>query len=74
MLFPKTFTDVKFTADGSAFKTVITLCTKNWSNASCASRLKQFVIMAPAVVVLSANKSPKLTFTKPKTILSRAAR
>ena len=55
MLFLKTFTDVKFTADGSAFKTVITMCTKNWSNASCASRLQQFVLMAPTVVVLSAN-------------------
>ena len=43
----KTFTDVKFTVDDSAFQTVITLCTKNLSNASCASRLKQFILMAP---------------------------
>jgi len=48
MLFVKTFTDVKFTVDDSAFQTVITLCTKNLSNASCASRLKQFILMAPS--------------------------
>jgi len=43
----KTFKDVKFTVDGSAFQTFITL--KLLSNASCASRLKQFILMAPSV-------------------------
>jgi len=48
MLFLKTFTDVKFTVDDSTFQTVITQCTKNLSNASYASRLKQFILMAPS--------------------------
>jgi len=50
MLFPKTFKDVKFTTDCSAFLTFITLSTKNFlSNAGCASRLKQFILMASTV-------------------------
>ena len=61
----KTFKDVKFTVDCTAFQAFITANEKLLSNASCASRLKQFLL----VLVLGAKKSPKLTFTKPKTIL-----
>jgi len=45
---------------------------KTFVYASCASRFKQFKLMTPRLpgvsgTVLSAKKSPKLTFTKPKT-------
>jgi len=49
MLFLKTFKDIKFTVDGSVFQTFINLSTKNLANASCASRLKQFILMAPSL-------------------------
>ena len=41
------------------------------STTSCAPRLKQFILIWPLVlvIVLTAKKSQKLTFTKPKTIL-----
>ena len=49
MLFLK-HKDVKFTVDGSVLQTCIILSTKNFlSNASCASRHKQFILMAPSV-------------------------
>ena len=52
MLFLKTFKDAKFVVDGNAFQTFITLSTKNFlSNASCASRFKQFILMTPSVSV-----------------------
>ena len=44
MLVLKTFEDAKFVVDGNALQTFITLSTKNFlSNASCASRFKQFL-------------------------------
>jgi len=39
MLFLKTFKDVKFTVDGSAFQTFITVNEKLLSDASCASSM-----------------------------------
>jgi len=52
MLFLKTFKDAKFIADGNAFQTLITLINeKLLSNASCASRFKQFILMNPSVSV-----------------------
>ena len=52
MLFLKTFKEAKFTVDGSVFQTFITLQCINeklLSNASCTSRLKQFILMALSV-------------------------
>jgi len=46
---PKTFEDVKFTVDGMHSKHLLLCLQKLLSNASCASKLKQFILMAPSV-------------------------
>jgi len=47
MLFLKTFKDAKFVVDGNAFQThfYYFINEKLLSNASCASRFKQFILM-----------------------------
>jgi len=70
---PKTFKDVKFTVDGCVFQTFITLSTKNFCLLLAVhiglKSLSLWLLVLVVVGLLSAKKSPKLTFTIPKTIL-----
>jgi len=50
MLFLKTFKDQKFTVDGSGLKNIYySVNEKLLSNAGCAFKLKQFILMTPSV-------------------------
>ena len=70
MLFLKTFTDVKFTVDMTVHSKQLLLSVRKTCLMLAMHLGLNSLYLWPlvAVVVVSATKSPKLTFTKPKTI------
>ena len=64
MLFLKTFKDAKYTVDGCAFQTLITLSTKHFCLLLAVHLGLNSLYLWPLVlvIVLTAKKSQKLTY------------
>jgi len=71
MLFLKKFKDAKFVVDSNAFQRFITPSAKNFCLMLAVHLGLNSLYLWPLVLVLvlSAKKLPKFTFTKPNTIL-----